>query len=78
MTMCRAHAAGSRVNTGCHGWPMARMVPPTGILFPRASRGTAPGARVRPRAVRTCRFHCRASKVMEAEAMTPASPAVTA
>jgi hypothetical protein len=63
MTMCRAHAAGSRVNTGCHGWPIARMVAPTGIRPPLASRGTAPGAWVRPWAVRTCRFHWRLSKM---------------
>ena len=78
ITMCRAHAPGSRVNAGCQEWPMARMVPPTGILLPRASSGTAPGAWVRPRAVRTWRFHWRASKVIGAEAILPPSPAVMA
>jgi len=54
------------------------MVPPTPILPPLASSGTAPGASVRPLAVRTCRFHCRASNAIGAEAMIPASPAVIA
>jgi hypothetical protein len=57
---------------------MARMVPPTGIFPPRARSGTAPGASVMPLAVRTCRFHCRASNVIGAEAMIPPSPALTA
>ena len=57
---------------------MARMVPPTGIVLPRVSSGTAPGARVRPWAVAACRRHWRASKVIGAEAMIPPSPAVTA
>ena len=78
MTMCRAHAAAGMVNTGCQRWPMARMVPPTGIRPPRPSSGTAPGAAVRPRAVRTCRFHWRASKVIGAVAMIPPSPVVIA
>jgi len=57
---------------------MARMVPPTGIRPPRPSSGTAPGAAVRPRAVRTCRRHWRASKVIGAVAMIPPSPVVMA
>ena len=77
-TMCRAHAAAGRVNTGRQRCPTARMVPPTPILPPLASSGTAPGASVRPLAVRTCRFHCRASNAIGAEAMIPASPAVIA
>jgi hypothetical protein len=54
------------------------MVPPTGIFRPRASSGTAPGAAVTPLAVRTWRFHWRASKVIGAEAIQPPIPAVTA
>jgi len=57
---------------------MARMVPPTGIFPPRPSSGTAPGAAVSPLAVRTWRFHWRASKVIGAEAVIPPSPAVMA
>ena len=78
MTMCRPHAPAGRVNTGCQRWPTARMVPPTGILALRASSGTAPGAWVRPLAVRTCLRHCLRSKVIGAEAVIPPRPAVMA
>ena len=78
MTMCRAHDDAGRASTGFHLWPMARMVPPTGMFPPRASSGTAPGALVRPRAVRACRFHCRASKMIGADAVMPPSPVVMA
>ena len=78
MAMCRAHAVDGRANTGSQWWPMVRMVPPTGIFPPRASSGTAPGASVSPRAVRTCCFHCRASKVIGAEAVMPPRPVVMA
>ena len=74
-TMWRAQAAAGMAKTGCQRWPMERMVPPTGIRPPRASSGTAPGASVSPFAVRTWRFHWRASKVIEADAMIPPSPA---
>ena len=77
-TMCRAHAVNGRLKTGCQRCPIARMVPPTGIRPPRASSGTAPGASARPWAVRTCRFHCRLSKMIGAEAVIPLSPVVTA
>ncbi len=78
MTMWRAHAVAGMVKTGCQRWPMARMVPPTGICPPRASSGTAPGAAVGPRAVRIWRFHCRASKVIGAVAVRPPRPVVMA
>jgi hypothetical protein len=78
MTMCRAHELAGSLSTGCQRCPIARMVPPTGICPPRASSGTAPGALVRPVAVRICRFHCRASKVIEAEAMIPLRPLLMA
>ena len=78
MTMCRAHAVAGRVNTGSQRRPMARMVAPTGIFCPRRASGTAAGAPVRALAVRTCRFHCRRSKVIGADAVIPASPVVMA
>ncbi len=66
------------MKTGSQWWPTVRMVPPTGIFPPLASSGTAPGASVRPLAVRTWCFHCRVSKVIGAEAVIPARPAVMA
>ena len=78
ITMCRAHAAGATVNTGCQRCPTARMVPPTVIRSPRVSSGTLPGAAVRPLAVRTWRFHWRASNVIGAEAVQPPIPVVSA
>jgi len=78
ITMCRPSADAGRVKTGCQRCPIVRMVPPTGIRLLRASSGTAPGASVRPRAVRACRFHCRRSKVIGAEAVMPARPVVMA
>ena len=78
ITMCRAHAANGTVNTGCQRCPMARMVPPTGIRLPAPRSGTAPGAAVRPLAARTCRFHCRASKVIGADAIRPPIPLLMA
>ncbi len=78
MTMCRASASGRKVNTGCQRQPMARMVPPTGIFPPVARSGTAPGAAVRPLAVRTCLRHCRTSKVIGAEASQPPIPVLSA
>ena len=83
ITMCRAHAADGTANTGCQRCPTVRMVPPTGMSACwvgscRVSSGTLPGAAVRPRAVRTWRFHWRASNVIGAEASQPPIPAVTA
>ena len=78
MTMCRAHAAAGTANTGFHLHATARMVPPTGILAPRASSGTEPGALERPSAAAACRFHWRVSKVTGAEAIRPPSPAMMA
>ena len=78
MTMCRAQDAAGTVSTGFHLWPIARMVPPTGICPPLASSGTAPGALVRPRAVRAWRFHWRASKTIGAVALRPPRPVVMA
>src|ERR1019366_6889798 len=78
ITMCRAHAPAGIAKTGCHRCPIARIVPPTGSRPPEASRGTAPGAALRPRAVRTRRFHCRVSKVIGAEAVRPFRPVVMA
>jgi len=47
--------------------------------FPRrVSSGTAPGAAARPRAARACLRHCRASKVIGAEAVSPARPVLIA
>jgi hypothetical protein len=57
ITMCRLHAVYGRVNTSRQRCPMARMVPPTGIVPFEVSRGTEPGAAARPVAARTCRFH---------------------
>jgi hypothetical protein len=54
------------------------MVPPTGIMARRVSRGTEPGAAVRPSAALTCRFHWRLSKVTGAEAIRLPIPAVMA
>ena len=78
ITMCRAHAAGGTVNTGCQRCPTVRIVPPTGICPPLASSGTLPGAAVRPLAVRTWRFHWRASNVIGADASQPPIPAFIA
>jgi hypothetical protein len=74
MTMCRPHAVLGTVNTERQRWPMARMVPPTGIRLPRHSSGTLPGALFTPRARRAWCFHCRASNVIGAEASQPPIP----
>jgi hypothetical protein len=68
-TICRPRAVAGRVNTGCQRCPTARMVAPTGIRAPLVRRGTAPGALVRSRAVRTWRRHWRASKIIGADAV---------
>ncbi len=78
MTMCRPHAAYGTASTGRQRQPTARMVPPTGIIPRRASSGTAPGAAHLPLAARTWRRHCRASKVIGADASQPPIPVVSA
>ena len=77
-TMCRAHADAGMANTRRQRCPIARIVPPTGMAPPRPSSGTAPGAPVTLLAVRTWRRHCRASKIIGAEAVMPPRPVVMA
>ncbi len=78
MTWWRAHAAAGMAKTGLGLAPTTRIVPPIGMVRRRVSSGTEPGASVTPLAVRTCRRHCRLSKVTGAEDRRPPIPADTA
>jgi hypothetical protein len=60
--------------SGGAGWPAARITAPATMAPPRDSSGTAPGAAIRARAVRTWCRHCRRSKAALAVGDSPPVP----
>ena len=67
----RAYGRAAMARAGCR---TARIVPPTTTSPLRRVSGTAPGAAIRARALRTCRRHCRRSNPIADAGDSPPAP----